>query len=249
MVSTPGGEFLGASFACRAIVERHGPAVDVRSADCTVLALPETPLAPGLDFSWQRYQAWEDRTLVLIRERGPTGLWTAAFEASFEVLGGADYRPTPALESEIQAAFRGLMALAEGAMKEAELLAYLGAFANQGRCMSRLLGGPVDVGEVLARWEEPWSLWPEALPFFEHLLFRKYLLEGPDVHSRICSLPVMSQVLQFLVHARARSAGTVEDFRWALRLLEERLTFHARGLSSYLGRCGHAFLEGLEPAV
>jgi hypothetical protein len=101
------------------------------------------------------------------------------------------------------------------------------------------------VAEVLERWEEPWSLWPEVQPFFEHLLFRKYLLEGPDVHARLCSLPILLQILQFLVSARSPEGGGGEDVRWALRLLEERLTFHARGLERYLGRCGEAFFRGL----
>lgn len=246
VVQTPGGSFLGASFACRAIVERHGPSVDAQTAIGPAVTLSATPLAPGLDFDWDRYTRWEANTLERLREQGQAGLWTAALEVSVEVLGGGLHRPTLVMEDELQAAFRGLLALAEGPMTEHELLAYLSAFAEHGECSSRLLAGRVHVGEVLSRWQEPWPLWSEAAPFFEHLLFRKYLLEGPDVHARLCSLPVLAQILQFLTLARSTTPD-LEDFRWALRLLEERLTFHARGLGLYLGRCGRAFLDGLQP--
>jgi Fe-S-cluster containining protein len=246
-LATPGGVFLGASFACRAILERHGPPVDVVEAQ--VRELPPYPLAPGLDMNWPHYQSWERRVARRLEEQGGLGLWTAALELTLEVLQAPAREPKPSLDDDLQASFRGLLALAEGPSDESELLAILQALAQRGAYTSRLLGGPVDVGAVLDSWQEPWSLWPEVEPFFQHLLFRKYLLEGPDVHSRVCSLPIMAQLLEFLVLARAGNRpASLAHAHWAIRTLEERLTFHARGLELYLGRCGQAFLRGLAPA-
>jgi Fe-S-cluster containining protein len=244
-LATPGGVFVGASFACRAIATRQGPPLSKENVDVRTLEMPAWPLAPGLGFDWERYLRWETRVGDLFRQRGPTGLWSAALEISVEVLGGTPRQPTPALEGELKAVFRGLLALAEGPMDSDGLLAFLQAHMVESTYSSKILDGPVNVADVLSRWQEPWSLWPEVVPFFEHLLFRKYLLEGPDVHSRICSLPIMAQILQFLVLARTTEAGP-GDVTWALRILEERLTFHARGLERYLGRCGSAFLQGLQ---
>lgn len=243
-VETPGGVFVGASFACQAIAQRQGPPLtEVR---VRTLTLPETPLAPGAPMDWERYLRWEARIGELLRQTGGTGLWTAALELSLEVLDLPPRSPSPAIEGDLQAAFRGLLALAEGPMDQPTLLAFLRAHTEQTVYPSRILGCPVDVAEVLGRYEEPWSLWPQVQPFFEHLLFRKYLLEGPDVHARICSLPILAQILQFLMLAKRPGAPpSPNDVGWALRVLEERLTFHARGLERYLGRCGGAFLNGL----
>lgn len=242
-LSTPGGVFVGASYACQAIAQSAGP--KLTSVDARVLEAPTYPLAPGVEMDWDVYLRWEARTLQLLREQGPNGLWSAGLEVTLELLGTSPHPPDPAMEEGLQSVFRGLLALAEGPMEQEQLLAFLQAHQNGGSYHSSLLQGPVNVGEVLARWQEPWSLWGEVQPFFEHLLFRKYLLEGPDVFSRICSLPILLQILEFLVLARNPEGGGGEDVRWALRLLEERLTFHARGLERYLGRCGEAFLAGL----
>ena len=119
------------------------------------------------------------------------------------------------------------------------------AHEQQGSYHSRLTGQTIDLARLIRRWEEPWSFWPRAVPFVEHLLFRKFLLEGPDVYSRICSLPVFVQLLQYLLLARNDDTPQEEDFLWALRMLEERLTFHSRGLQRYLGRFAALFLEGI----
>lgn len=243
-METPGGVFVGASFACRAIAQRLGPSLNNQEISVRTLAWTEVPLAPQLPMDWPRYLRWEalvGQQLLL----GPQGLWSAALEISLEVLQTPPRPPSASMEADLQAAFRGLMALAEGPMDQPTLLAFLQAHAEQGSYVSRILAAPVDIGAVMQRWEEPWSLWPEVVPFFQHLLFRKYLLEGPDVHSRICSLPILAQILEFLVLAKTPSGADREDVFWALRVLEERLTFHARGLDGYLGRCGRAFLEGL----
>lgn len=245
-VQTPGGVFVGASFACQAIATSYGPMLS-EAPDVRVLELSPYPLAPGLGFQWDQYLDWETSLLESLRANGSGALWKVPLELSLRLVGGAPRQPAPSMESELQAVFRGLLALAEGYKNSEELLAFLQAHAENGRYRSRLLQGEVDVAEVLRRWQEPWPLWPEALPFFEHLLFRKYLLEGPDVHSRLCSLPILAQILQFLVLARTPEEQSAGDLQWALRLLEERLTFHARGLERYLGRCGQAFLHGFDP--
>lgn len=245
LLDTPGGTYLGASFACRAIATGQGPPLREQTFDLPSRSLPNYPLAPGLAFSLATYQEWESRALALLRQQGLAGLWSAPLSVTFELLGRPPAPPSPFLEQELQSAFRGLLALAEGPMEREGLLEFLQAHGERRTYTSGLLGGEVNVGEVLGRWEEPWSLWPEVAGFFEHLLFRKYLLEGPDVHSRLCSLPILAQILQFLVQARCPDGGGSEDALWALRVLEERLTFHARGLENYLGRCGRAFLEGI----
>lgn len=244
-VLTPDGPYVGASFACRAIATRQGPALSRESFEARALALPETLLAPGVSLEWERYLRWEDRVGSLLRDRAEIGLWSAALEIGSELLGVRVALPSDAMEAGLQSLFRGLLALAEGTMDEESLLAFLAAHQQRGQYFSRLLERELDISFVLSRWEEPWSLWPRAVPFFEHLLFRKFLLEGPDVYSRICCLPVLAQVLQFLTLSRAQGDPGEEDFLWALRMLEERLTFHSRGLERYLGRFGQLFLESL----
>ena len=244
-VVTPDGPFLGASFACRAIATGAGPAVTEDTAEARLLSFPEVEMAPNLPFDWEQYRTWENRVQQALEERGEVGLWGAALELGAELLGGAAAPPTATMEEGLWSLFRGLLALAEGFTEESTLLTFLEAHQQKGRYHSRLTGGVVDVGAILASWEEPWSMWPRAVPFFEHLLFRKYLIEGPDVYSRICSLPVLTQILQFLTRSRAKEIPDEEDFLWALRILEERLTFHSRGLERYLGRFGTLFLQGL----
>jgi Fe-S-cluster containining protein len=240
-VSTPGGLFVGASFACQAIVAGIGPQVSAEMAPPTVMRLPEFPLAPGVELDWERYTRWEARVLGLLRAAGQSGLWRAALETTAELVG-RPVQPTPRMEERLQALFRGLLALAEGFSDPALISGLLEAHIAGSSYDSAWLGGPVEVGAILDRWREPWPLWPALQPFFEHLLFRKFLLEGPDVHSRICSLPLLAQILQFLVLARGDEGPA--GILWALRGVEERLTFHSRGLAGYLGRCGQAFLEG-----
>jgi Fe-S-cluster containining protein len=245
-VATPGGVFVGASFACQSIAQRLGPPLSQGQLQVRTLQLPETPLAPGIVLEWESYLRWEQRLGQLMELQGGNGLWTAALELTLELVGGPPRPPSQAMESDLQAVFRGLLALAEGPLEEAELLNFLTAHAERSSYSSRLLGGVVDLASLWQRWQEPWPLWPQAAPFFEHLLFRKYLLEGPDLHARVCSLPILAQLLQFLLLAKdPQSSGQAQDLPWALRILEERLTFHARGLERYLGRCGRAFLDGL----
>lgn len=245
-LDTPGGVFLGASFACRAIATGQGPALREQNFSLATRTLPSFPLAPGIELDWKRYVEWELRSRDLLRAQGAMGLWSAPLTATYELLGLPPAPPSPLLEQELQAAFRGLLALAEGPMEPETLRQFLQAHTERGSYRSRILGRDVKIDEVLGAWEEPWSRWPEVAGFFEHLLFRKYLLEGPDVHSRLCSLPILAQILQFLVQARALGGSDrEEDVLWAIRALEEKLTFHARGLENYLGRCGRAFLEGI----
>ena len=244
-IVTPGGAYLGASFACRAIATRAGPAVTAETAETRALAFPEWEMSPGVPFDWPRYLSWETRVRSALLQRGEIGLWGISLELGSELLDCPVGPPTVAMEEGLWSLFRGLLALAEGSMEEETLLAFLNAHQSKGRYFSHLTEAEVNVGAVLARWENPWSMWPRVVPFFEHLLFRKYLLEGPDVYSRICSLPVMAQLLQFLVWSRAGQTADEEDLLWALRILEERLTFHSRGLERYLGKFGALFLQGL----
>ena len=242
-IETPSGPFVGASFACRAIATRQGPKLSNDSFETRSLQLPPTPLAEGTPFDWERYLRWESRVGELLATKGEIGLWTAALELGCEIQGRPMGPPSAVIEDGLWLLFRGLLALAEGAMDEPTLMAFLQAHQNRGTYHSRLTDSQVNVASVLSRWEEPWSLWSRALPFFEHLLFRKYLLEGPDVYSRICSLPVLAQLLQFLALSRTDAKPGEEEFLWALRILEERLTFHSRGLERYLGKFGALFLS------
>lgn len=242
--STPGGVFVGASFACTAILEGRGPRVSAESLSCEPpVAMPMPELAPGMPFDWQRYLLWEESTLQYLRELGGVGLWRSALERSAELLGEGPVS-NPGLEGELEKLFRGLLALAEGPLEADPLVELLTAVAGHDRFESRLVGATVDVADVMARWQEPWEHWQVARPFFEHMLFRKYLLEGPDVHSRLCSLPLLAQLLQFLTLARSPQPSA-SDARWAIRQMESKLTYHARGLDGFLGRCGVAFLTNL----
>lgn len=247
-INTPGGVFVGASFACTAILGRHGPPIQESSVASTPLTFKEYPLAPGIAFDWETYLGWESRVLELFRTQGQVGLWSAGLEFSILALGGGLYQPTESMEDALQSVFRGLLALAEGPWdsESDDLFRFLQAQTERGTYQSRLLEGePVEVDKLLARWEEPWTMWSEVAPFFEHLIFRKYLLEGPSVHARICSLPILAQLLQYLALSHHPDGSQTTDVHWALRQLETKLTFHARGLENYLERCSSAFLNNM----
>lgn len=238
---TPGGTFLGASFACRAIATGHGPPVSEAPPKVSVASRTDWPLAPGVPFDWDRYLRWE-QTVSARLAQGPAGLWAAALEVTEELRGGPRGFDQQA-EEALSAAFRGLLALAEGPLDPSELWVFLTAHQQGGRYPSQLLGREVDVGRIQGEWREPWPDWPLFQEFFSHLLFRKSLLDGPDVHSRLCSLPLLAQILQFLMLASEPYEDPRSASLQALRTLEERLTFHARGLEGYLGRVGQAFLN------
>lgn len=242
-VSTPAGTFVGASFACQAIAEGHGPRLSAGTSSPRPRALPEVPLAPGHPFRLETYLEWECHIQTRMTEQGRAGLAIAARELAASV--GQVAEPER-LKAALQKLEGSLLALAEGPWNmpggEERLDALLLAHESGGRFYSRVAGTTVDVGEVRRRWEEPWTLWPLAHPFFEHLIFRKYLLEGPDVLSRVASLPTLADLLQFwaLVHARSPSRS---DLNWALRQLEQRLTFHARGGEAFMGHFAAAYLD------
>lgn len=238
---TAAGTFLGASFACQAIVEGHGPMVGAATANPTARDLPAVPLAPGHPFHLATYLEWESLVLRRMGERGRDGLAGAAGELAARVgsVASAD-----SVSRALRTLEHSLLTLAEGPWSEPggeeRLDAMLVALQEGGKYASSVVEGRVDVADVRRRWEVPWSQWPLALPFFEHLLFRKYLLEGPDVLSRVASLPILADLLQFWALARAEAPSRAH-VHWAIRQLEQRLTFHARGGEAFFGHFAAAY--------
>lgn len=245
--SGPGGVFVGVTFTCTAVLEEHGPLISEGAVEVPVREMPAVPLAAGVPFELETYLRWEGSLLQAVREPGEEGL-----EATVLRLGG-EVGPLGSSQAWSHARgvlFRSSLALMEGPWTdeqgEARLDGLLTAVAEGGVYSSRILEGEVDVAALSARWQTPWSLWrvPLRERFFEHLLFRKYLLEGPDVISRVASLPTLVELLQFLCLARAAATEQSQpgeaELRWALRQLEQRLTFHARGTEHFMSHFGEA---------
>lgn len=243
-LTTEVGEFVGASFACTAILRKYGPAVSSHTVSVAPRPLPAVPLARDVPFEAGTYLRWEARVLELMRNVGEAGLEQAAVELS------AELGPSPPAERRkpaLDILGRGLLSLAEEGWTEGrELEVLMDAHRHGGGFPDRFLGLSVDPALVVARWESPWQAWALVEPFFEHLVFRKYLLEGPDVHSRLCSLPALARLLQFLTlaHSGSRLGPPQEqDLHWALRTLEQRLTFHALGWERFLLHFSNAYLQ------
>lgn len=242
--TTEVGTFVGASFACTAILQGHGPPTTAETVNIDPRPLPPVPLAGELAFSSATYHRWEAHVLERMRAGGEAGLEQAVVEITEELGSPAPLERRHAALDILQ---RCLLGLAEGTWsQERELDLMLEAHVEGGAYPSRILGRTIDVALVRARWETPWGAWPQVLPFFEHLLFRKYLLEGPDVHARLCSLPTLANILQFLALAHSGyKLGEVseDDVRWALRTMEHRLTFHTQGWEGFLTHFAGAYLD------
>ncbi len=89
----------------------------------------------------------------------------------------------------------------------------------------------------------------ERKRYFEHLVFRKFLIQGPTIQSRLCNLLVLAIVLDFYLILSMKRASrlepVMEDWWYALDVVEGELVAHASGLEPIIELMGSAFMEAL----
>lgn len=255
---TPGGDFVGASFACTAVANGLGPPV---SPDRPWNDYPRPPdqqpveLFPGQPAPWELYL--EVETLVDSLLEKPGGLWTAAFAVTlaarsgrWDQLGGLPLSAvSPAAGEAAERTLRGLLALCEAGGENERARQVLTALAGPGDYLSRIFPGSATPTEIWPRLDGDDPLWPETLPFFRHLLFRKFLWGAPGVHARVACLPLLHEMLKYWSWQQAlvedRDTPGPDHRRRAVRELERRITFHGQGWEDYIRPLGLALLEGV----
>lgn len=257
---TPGGTYIGASFACTAIQLGQGPALESDSQDWHDLPVIDfhPPLsldAPLTACPWSQYQKLEEYLADQLCY--PDGAFSAAVQLSLALSQGRLQQlgaiPLAWLSEDIEAAcqrtLRGLLALMESHFEEAQARQLLDAQLRGGRYWSPAFGCWVEPRKVHQRMSEgPDEHWKDVEPFFRHLLFRKFLWGAPSVHARVCLLPLLNEILRYWSWQQALAQGGVAGKAHrlgAIRELERRLTFHAFGWEDCLSSLSRAFLRGV----
>ena len=257
VTETPGGRYVGASFACTAVSQGLGPDISGLDKDWSqypALGHLQLELVPGWDCSWPTYQSLEE--FVSDQLCFPHGPFLGALGVSLALAQRHTHWGQSQLkwlsdEVELVArrTLRGLLALCEAGddLKLAEQV--LVAQAQGGRYFSSLFGCWCEPERIHAEMQaDQEAHWEVAEPFFRHLLFRKFLWGQPGVHARVCLLPLIGEMIHFWSWVPAMAAlgkPTVEHRRKAIREVERRLTFHSTGWEDYLRPLSAAFLEGV----
>lgn len=254
---TPGGTYIGLSFACTAVSQKLGPPVTAVKRDFQELTLHQfhPELVPGLQADWDTYLCIEE--FLTDQLCFPTGTFSAALAISLAAREGQWNRLrelqlswlSEDIEAACQRALRGLLALMEAEQKPERAQQVLIGQAQGGRYWSSVFPGWVEPKRIRDQMgeEEP-DYWPDVEPFFRHLVFRKFLWGPPNIHARICLLPLLNEIIRFWSWQQAVAKSKKPDRehrRLAIRELERRLTFHADGWEDYLLPLGQAFLQGV----
>ena len=260
ITQTPGGRFVGASFACTAIQTGQGPKVDQSSRDWDDLIAIEChpPLSLDDDLGrcpWNQYLKVEEYLADQLCY--PDGAFTGAIQLSLAISQGRlpqlGSLPLNWLSEDIEAVcqrtVRGLLAMMESQHLDRKAQQVLEAQVQGTRYWSAAFGCWVEPRRIQEKMgENPEGHWKDVEPFFRHLLFRKFLWGKPCVHARICLLPLLNEILRFWSWQQALDQGTAARRQHrleAVRELERRLTFHASGWEDYLIPLSRAFLRGV----
>ncbi|MBX3170873.1 MAG: YkgJ family cysteine cluster protein [Candidatus Eremiobacteraeota bacterium] len=256
-IDTPGGRFIGASFACTAVAQGSGPRIGREDRDWAELPAPRVraQLVEGQPCPWETYLKIEE--FLGDQLCFSNGAFSAALGVSLALaqdhwagLGVARLSwLSDEVESTCQRILRGLLAISEADDQPQRAQQVLSSQAQGGRYFSCIFPGWVEPRQIQARLEqeEP-EHWQQVEGFFRHLLFRKFLWGPPSVHARVCLLPLINEMIRYWTWQQAlaeSSRPTALMRRLAVREVERRLTFHAQGWEDFLAPLSLAFLQGV----
>lgn len=256
-IETPGGRFIGASYACTAIAQGLGPRLERDQCDWEQLPAQKVRanLVDGVACPWESYLKIEE--FLGDQLCFSNGAFSAALGVSLAIsqnnLSGLGVARLSWLSDEIettcQRILRGLLAISEADNQPQRAQEVLSSQAQGGRYFSHIFPGWVEPRKIQSRLEQEESdHWQQVEGFFRHLLFRKFLWGPPSVHARVCLLPLINEMVRYWTWQQAlaeNSKPTALMRRLAIREVERRLTFHAQGWEDFLAPLSLAFLQGV----
>ena len=247
-VDTPGGVFLGASFLCTAVAQGLGPPLEARREELAGrFGRSESSqddrwrLWDDLAVDWPTYLQIEGLMASSLAADPERGLLTAATRVARSVGPARGVSEAAPVGEDL---VLGLLTLIETAGEHPDAIAVVHQALHRGQAYpSRALGARVEPARLAPDLPE-WFV-EQAFRYLSHLLFRKTLLEPPDVLSRVCLMPLVSDALRFYTRASAQSHGrgvVLDDFYTAAGILDGRLLLHAGGMESYFQHVARGFL-------
>lgn len=256
-IDTPGGRFIGASFACTAVAQGLGPRIQPEDREWDELPVHSVRarLVEDRPCPWESYRKIEEYLGdQLCYSNGAfsaaLGVSLAVAQDNLDGLGTAQLSwLSEEVETTCQRILRGLLAITEADSQPQRAQEVLQAQAQGGRYFSHIFPGWVEPRQIQFRLEqeEP-EHWTQVERFFRHLLFRKFLWGSPSVHARVCLLPLINEMIRYWTWQQALSENlkpSAEMRRLAIREVERRLTFHAQGWEEFLVPLSLAFLQGV----
>lgn len=254
VTDTPGGRYVGASFACTAVLHGNGPRVEREDRDWQSLPV-HSSRSVDLGCSWETYGQIEEYLGDQLcyadgTFSGAIGVSLATSQQNFSQLGKLELGwLSDDIEAACQRTLRGLLAICEADDRAERAQEVLVCQVQGGRYTSLIFPGWAEPREIQRRMEaDDADHWGDVEPFFRHLLFRKFLWGAPSVHARVCLLPLINEMLRYWTWQQALVAGTKPTRLMrleAVREVERRLTFHAQGWEEFLIPLGLAFLQGV----
>ena len=250
-VPTPDGLFVGLSFFCTSIQEGTGRPLEAhrewlqKAAESAVKRFKYKGHSGEIHLAGERLISWEDYQKLekdLRSQLKPYHLQLPFIEAPFRLLG---QEPTPELMEKVYPALGAIFAGAVGIVEaphdpDKRLEIYEKMLAGQPFHSPRF---DREITPVLAI-----PLFEElAHRFLDHVLFRKFLIQG-DLLGRLPFMLVVKKVLDYetQLHAQIRGGEPEEqDFHRALELVEKHFLFHSDGQEVLFDKLSPAYLEAV----
>ncbi|MFA7480465.1 MAG: hypothetical protein WC314_08165 [Vulcanimicrobiota bacterium] len=275
-INTPDGFYIGLSFMCTAVQKDLGRPLEEQRAEIEhavselFLEVPPEPvtdllipIAVDSKVSWPEYleiERYVSEALNMKEEGLLDALWctTARLGLAFLqhlndetpfALSTLDITASPPLqfaEPALEYAAANLVAIvetADGEERVGMVESYLvGEAFHSDRCERAMRATP---GRHVPPWFDG-----EVRRYFQHVLFRKFLSNGP-ILARMFSLCSLYRVLRHYTLDSAaqqqREHPVLEDYYAALDVVEVELMLHADGLTPFYDHLAYLCLNVLDP--
>lgn len=223
LVETPAGTQIGLSFRCTAVQQNYGRPVAAHREQLEELARTGSYPKLGFDsipFTRETSGSWADYLALEAYVRGSLrALPSACGAVAARPLG--PYREGPGVTGLTEFLAAALIGYLETDQPD-EMRGLTQALREGQPIMSRRLGREVSAPLLI---DEPPDA--EAARYLDHLVVRKYLLEGPSVLARLVGLSVLVPVLAWY---RQIFDG---DFIPGLEIVEGEVVGHVQPLESF----------------
>lgn len=272
-INTPDGFYVGLSFFCTAVQQRHGrelgeqtdeikQAISQQFSEVPPVSLVDIKIqiGPGLEIEWETYKELEALIAGDLDESALLStLWSVTARTGNAFLHHL-YGETPFLAETVKSAPAPPLELASEALESvvSNLVAVIEASGDQRQQLSeRYLQGhsfssrdgtlllSARPGYDLPEWFDA-----EVYRYFQHTIFRKFLAHGP-VLGHLFVLCALHRVLRFYTFAHAdnaqRQSPTIDDYYRALDTVELELMLHADGLAPLYEHLQYIVLSVLDP--